>query len=86
VVQEGSTSRPHTHTHTHTNPRTHTQALTPELLKSVTAKYDVEYAAHLKIMSDMYTQYLLAMLDWHEVRMGEPQVRLLTYPLTYLYT
>ena len=47
-------------------------ALTPAALKALTARYDVEYASHLKIMTKMYTDYLLAMLDWPEVRMHEP--------------
>jgi hypothetical protein len=47
-------------------------SLTPAALKAVTARYDVEYAQHLKIMTDMYTKYLLALLEWPDVRMGEP--------------
>ena len=31
--------------------------------QAVTARYDVEYAEHLRIMTTMYTEFLLAMLQ-----------------------
>lgn len=48
-------------------------AITPMVLKTVTARYDVEYAQHLRIMKNLYTQYLLALLVWPDVRMFEPK-------------
>lgn len=36
-------------------------------VQSVTAQYDVEYATHLSIVTKMYTNYLLAMLEWPDV-------------------
>lgn len=46
--------------------------LTLRLRQAVTARYDVEYGEHLRIMTTMYTEFLLAMLQWPEVRMHEP--------------
>lgn len=34
----------------------------------MTGRYDVEYAEHLRIMMTMYTEFLLATLQWPEVR------------------
>lgn len=34
----------------------------------MTSRYDVEYAEHLRIMTSMYTEFLLATLQWPEVR------------------
>jgi len=48
-------------------------AISPMVLKSVTSRYDVEYAQHLRIMKNLYTQYLLALLVWPDVRMFEPK-------------
>lgn len=39
----------------------------PPPQQAVTARYDVEYAEHLRIMTTMYTEFLLAMLQWPEV-------------------
>lgn len=47
-------------------------SLTPSAIKAVTAKYDVNYAEHLEIMRSLYTSFLLATLQWPEVRMNEP--------------
>jgi hypothetical protein len=43
-------------------------SLTPSAVKAVTAQYDVEYATHLTLVARMYTDYLLAMLNWPDVR------------------
>ena len=48
-------------------------AITPMVLKTVTSRYDVEYSQHLRIMKNLYTQYLLALLVWPDVRMFEPK-------------
>lgn len=48
-------------------------AITPMVLKSVTSRYDVEYAQHLRIMKNLYKEYLLALLVWPDVRMFEPK-------------
>lgn len=42
-------------------------SLTPSAVKAVTAQYDVEYATHLTLVARMYTDYLLAMLNWPDV-------------------
>jgi len=47
-------------------------SLTPSAVKAVTAKFDVNYAEHLEIMRSLYTSFLLATLQWPEVRMNEP--------------
>ncbi|EWM22576.1 hypothetical protein Naga_100893g2 [Nannochloropsis gaditana] len=47
-------------------------SLTPSAVKAVTAKYDVNYAEHLEIMRTLYTSFLVAMLQWPQVRMQEP--------------
>ncbi len=47
-------------------------SLTPSAVKAVTSRYDVEYSEHLEIMRTMYTEFLLATLQWPEVRMHEP--------------
>lgn len=46
-------------------------SLTPSAVKAVTAQYDVEYATHLTLVARMYTDYLLAMLNWPDVRCFE---------------